>query len=339
MSGYLLLVDDNPQNLQLLIAILKEKGYQIRPANSGVRALDMIAQEAPEMVLLDINMPEMNGYEVCRRLKVNETTADIPVLFISANDETIDKLKAFAAGAVDYITKPFQEAEVLARIDTQLTILRQRRQLESVLNSSLDGIVAYRAVRDPQGKIRDFSWMLLNPAAAKMLGKSRQELAGQLLTSHFPAVIESGIFADYISVVESGHSLDKEIYLKAFGKWVHMLAVRLEDGLAVTFRDTTERKELELALARMAELDGLTGLANRRMFDAALAREWKRSARLGQPLSLLMCDIDHFKRYNDSCGHLEGDSCLIQVAQAIGQSARRPGDLAARYGGEEFALL
>ncbi|HEY9840804.1 MAG TPA: diguanylate cyclase [Candidatus Obscuribacterales bacterium] len=339
MPGYILLVDDNPNNLRLLIAILRERGYQIRPANSGPRALAMIEKERPDLILLDINMPGMDGYEVCRRLKQAEETRDIPVLFISASDEMEDKLKSFEAGAVDYITKPFQEAEVLARISTQLTIQRQRRQLESVLDSSQDGIMAYEARRDPSGAIIDFQWLVVNPTAAQMLGKSRKELTGQLLLEHFPFVREAGIFGEYVAVVETGRALDKEVYLEAFGRWIHLMAVKLDDGLAVTFRDTSERKYMELELAKLAQLDGLTGIANRRVFDQQLSREWKRCARQQEPLAVIMCDIDFFKLYNDSCGHLEGDRCLIQVAQALSATIRRPGDLVARYGGEEFGVI
>lgn len=345
MSGYILLVDDNPHNLRLLIAILRERGYQIRPATNGMRALDLIAREKPDLVLLDINMPGMDGYQVCARLKADESTADLPVLFISASDDINDKLKGFAAGAVDYITKPFQEAEVLARISAQMTIQRQRRQLESVLDSSQDGIMACEAQRDSAGGIVDFRWQLLNPAVAALLGKSRAQLTGQTLSEHLPGLLETGLFADFIKVVETGQALDKELYLSAFKSWVHVLAVKLEDGLVATIRDTSERKRLELELARLAERDGLTGIANRRMFDARLAAEWQRCGSSGRPLSLLLMDIDYFKRYNDSCGHLEGDRCLAEVAQALASlSAETNADtsaqtLAARYGGEEFVLI
>jgi two-component system sensor histidine kinase/response regulator len=98
MSGYILIVDDNPNNLRLLIAILQERGYQIRPANNGVRALSTAKKQKPDLILLDINMPEMDGYEVCRQLKADPDTADIPVLFISANDELHDKVKGFEVG-------------------------------------------------------------------------------------------------------------------------------------------------------------------------------------------------------------------------------------------------
>lgn len=130
MSANILVVDDMPANLELLASILVKEGYEVRPALSGSMAL-MSAQAAPpDLILLDVNMPDKNGYEVCYQLKDDEKTRDIPVIFISAMGETIDKVRAFGVGGVDYITKPFQIDEVLARIQTQLTLYYQRRELE-----------------------------------------------------------------------------------------------------------------------------------------------------------------------------------------------------------------
>lgn len=129
----ILIVDDTPANLQLLVGILHEEGYRVRPVTSGEHALKAARAEVPDLVLLDITMPEMNGYEVCRRLKADPKTADVPVLFISALSETDDKVRAFEAGGVDYLSKPFQVAEVLARVRTHLLIRRQQRNLEESL--------------------------------------------------------------------------------------------------------------------------------------------------------------------------------------------------------------
>jgi signal transduction histidine kinase len=126
----ILVVDDTLANLQLLAGMLKDRGYRVRPVPSGKLALQAIQKEPPELILLDINMPEMNGYEVCTFLKADVTLREIPVLFISALDETIDKVKAFAAGGVDYITKPFQFEEVEARVKTHLKLRRLQLELE-----------------------------------------------------------------------------------------------------------------------------------------------------------------------------------------------------------------
>ena len=124
-------VDDNPNNLDLLVGILREHGYGVRMANDGRRALAVVRSHRPELILLDIKMADMDGYEVCRELKVDPATRDIPVIFISALDDVFDKVKGFNTGGVDYITKPFQAEEVVARVENQLQISRLRRELEA----------------------------------------------------------------------------------------------------------------------------------------------------------------------------------------------------------------
>jgi len=126
----LLLVDDTPDNLRLLSLMLTENGYKTRKVINGERALQAVEVVTPDLILLDINMPDINGYEVCRRLKKSDKTRDIPVIFISALDDVFDKVKAFQAGGVDYITKPFQVEEVLARVNTHLNIRKLQKQLQ-----------------------------------------------------------------------------------------------------------------------------------------------------------------------------------------------------------------
>lgn len=128
----ILIVDDTPTNLDLLFSVLGKKGYHTRPAPSGELALRAAFAKPPDLILLDVNMPGMDGYEVCERLKADERTQDIPVIFLSAMDEVIDKVRAFKVGAVDYIAKPFDVEEVLARIETQLTLYRQRLEIEKL---------------------------------------------------------------------------------------------------------------------------------------------------------------------------------------------------------------
>jgi sigma-B regulation protein RsbU (phosphoserine phosphatase) len=126
----ILIVDDTPANLRLLSQMLAERGYQVRPVPDGPLALAATRAEPPDLILLDIRMPEMNGYEVCEHLKADAQTRDIPIIFISALDATQDKVKAFTAGGVDYVTKPFQFEEVLARVETHLALRKLQKQLQ-----------------------------------------------------------------------------------------------------------------------------------------------------------------------------------------------------------------
>jgi class 3 adenylate cyclase/CheY-like chemotaxis protein len=126
----ILVVDDKPDNLRLLSTILTGQGYQVRKALNGPRAIATVLEFPPTLILLDVMMPDMNGYEVCAKLKASPKTSSIPVIFLSALDDVLDKVKAFEVGAVDYITKPFQGKEVLARVANQLTIQNQQQLLQ-----------------------------------------------------------------------------------------------------------------------------------------------------------------------------------------------------------------
>jgi diguanylate cyclase (GGDEF)-like protein len=234
MNSNILIVDDTPASLKLLHDTLASEGFRVRPINNGELALRSARIEPPELILLDVRMPGLDGFEVCRRLKEDAALMSIPVIFISAAADVEDKLAAFHAGGVDYITKPFRREEVLARATTHIELFR-----------------------------------------------SRQELA------------------------------------------------RLNCAL-------TEANE---TLRLLSETDGLTGIANRPCFDRVLEREWRGHIRNRAPLSLVMIDVDHFKVYNDTYGHLAGDACLKEVAKNVRAALRRSTDLAARYGGEELMVV
>ena len=251
----ILIVDDIPTNLQVLTLMLKEQGYQVRNALNGAMALMVCDREPPDLIILDIMMPQMNGYQLCQQLKNSPMTAAIPIIFISALDRTSDKIMGFQVGGADYITKPFQAEEVLVRVKYQLLLQDMQDQLQ------------------------------------------QQNLL-----------------------------LEKQ-------------NVQLQDEIK-------RRKRIEIALAQanrkfrqLASQDGLTGIANRRHFDRYLRQEWHRAIREHQHISLILCDVDCFKFYNDSYGHPAGDICLIKIAEAINQSIKRPADLVSRYGGEEFAVI
>ncbi len=142
IKGDILIVDDTPANLRVLSATLSGRGYEVRCVNSGAMALTVARNAPPDLILLDIKMPEMDGYQVCQQLKSDPKTYEIPVIFLSALDDIADKVKAFTAGGVDYITKPFQTEEVLARVKNQLTISHLRQKLtaqnDELMRSNLE---------------------------------------------------------------------------------------------------------------------------------------------------------------------------------------------------------
>ena len=267
----ILVVDDQPSNLRFLSKLLTAQGYQVCRAICGQLALNAAIVHCPNLILLDIRMPKMNGYEVCRRLKATAETEQIPVIFLSVLDDINDKLQAFRVGGADYIVKPFQVEEILARIDKQVCLQRLQQQLKeqnaqlqqsqsllaSILNSSLDGVVAYSAVRNSHGNIVDLQWLLINRAAEKISGLPFNEVIGKYLLAEIPQVRKSGLFDLYVSVVETGETVDREFFYEhdedIYSAWLHIVAVKLNDGLAVTFRNITDRKRAEIALRESEE--------------------------------------------------------------------------------------
>ena len=149
-KGDILIVDDTLPNLRLLSTMLMEHGYEVRGVPNGAMALTVIRSSPPDLILLDINMPGLDGYEVCQQLKAGPETQDIPVIFISALGEVLDKVRAFSVGGVDYVTKPFQIEEILVRIKTHLTIRNLQRELQQAneelarVNAALQAEIARR---------------------------------------------------------------------------------------------------------------------------------------------------------------------------------------------------
>lgn len=215
----ILIIDDDPVTVLLLNELLGSD-HELHFAADGKKAFEIAIAEDVDLILLDIMLPDTDGYTICRSFKKNSQTTSIPVIFISSKVETDDEVRGLEAGAVDYITKPISAPKILARIKTHLELKRYRDLLEDLSN-----------------------------------------------------------------------------------------------------------------------IDGLTGIANRRRFDAVLAHEWSRAIRSRKQLSLIIIDIDYFKEYNDLYGHSAGDTCIKKIALALRRGLLRTTDLAARFGGDEFACI
>jgi signal transduction histidine kinase len=247
-AGSILIVDDTPGNLDLLIDILERHAYEVRVARSGRRALAAVAAAAPDLVMLDINMPEMDGYEVCERLKGNETTRDIPVIFLSIADEAMDKVRAFQAGGADYVTKPFQAEEVLARVENQLKIARLQRDLvterEAALRAREEALEASHAksvflanmsheLRTPLNGILGFVQLMERDTT---LAPSQRENLAVIMRSgeHLLALINDVLS---LSKIEAGQAMLNE---RTFD------LQRLLRGLEEMFRIRADRQGLQL---------------------------------------------------------------------------------------------
>jgi two-component system cell cycle response regulator len=333
----ILIVDDAPDQLGALRALMAQQGYQTFVATTGERAITIAQRVYPDLILLDVVMPGLDGFETCRRLKEHPGTQHIPVIFMSARADTEDIVAGFDSGAADFVGKPLRMGEVVARVRAQLNVrgnsVAQKEQtdrLRTIVNSMDEGLV----VIESGGRIQ-----YANPAAERHLGYGPNELAGQQLHE----LLGAGPAAEYLGYFAACEA-DPGRAIQASAREV---MVRHRDGaqrpmdFSVTpmnaieqlyvglLHDITRHKQSETALQQAAMIDQLTQIANRRRFDAVLDQEWHRAMRSGQELSLVVLDVDHFKLYNDTLGHAAGDACLQQVAAA----------LQARYGGEEFVLL
>ena len=344
-----LIVDDTPANIGVLRNMLQTEGYQIFAATSGEAALKIVQQTPPDLILLDVMMPGIDGFETCRRLKANEETRDIPVIFVTAKIEPQDIVDGFQAGAVDYLSKPVRHEEVCIRVRTQLKIRKlhqtQREQNErfrAIVNNMAEGLLILEA---------DSRIQFVNPMCLNMLGYSEQQLLGrsfgELLLEPYQHAYQIHFFPDNAahSSREGLPSGPKEVaVLRQNGEPLcldlTLTALFLQQTFYIALlHDITQHKQSEQNLQSIANIDPLTNIANRRHFNSVLEEEWKRALRSGAPLSLVVFDVDQFKRYNDALGHQAGDRCLQAVAHTLKEQVNRVSDLAARYGGEEFVLL
>ncbi|MDR9423888.1 MAG: response regulator [Marinobacter sp.] len=255
-----LLVDDNPQNLKVLYETLKDKGYRLLIANEGEKALDLAHRHHPEVILLDIMMPEMDGYEVCERLKADPDTADSAVVFLSALDDLQAKVKGFSLGGADYISKPFESQEVIARVKTHARVIRLEREMQSrnrelqgdqtrILNSISEGIYGL----DENGVIE-----FANPAAAMITGCPAEELIGRsFFELHFSTEAEAPENLPVMATCQQGVAENQRdiCMLRADGSGFpaeYRATPKLDSdelhGAVVVFRDISEELKNEQAL-------------------------------------------------------------------------------------------
>ncbi len=265
----ILLVDDNPTNLQVLFQTLEGVGCKLLIAKNGTGALAIAGKAMPDLILLDIMMPDIDGYEVCSKLKADTATTDIPIIFLSALGETEDKVKGLQLGAVDYITKPFQPDEVIARVNTHLTIHRLKREVEIQKNQL------------------EHELQVVSEVQRKLLPKKLPEIQGFKLAAHYETSRYAG--GDYYDIIElsenrwgiliadaEGHSAPAAV-LMAMTCALFRAYPNSPDDPAVVLRYLNEH------LCKVAEPSFMTALFA--VYDAS--RKTMRIARAGQPLPMI----------------------------------------------------
>lgn len=490
----ILVIDDERSNISILRDMLKSD-YSVYAATDGQGAIEAANKFVPDIILLDIVMPDMDGYDVIKVLKGNEVTQNIPVIFITGLDNTEAEEKGLSMGAADYITKPFNPTIVKLRVKNQIELIEQFRQqvlmtkishnflsdayIDSLFADTLravglfmhaDQVLLYKYDRenntlvcqsewvkpehampsrignkhtlaepiffdinqsetninfntvDPslitalepfhlnfnnfilkpvfvKGKVcalldfirdekgqkwsendnnlasliadifsgvferdameRQFSIVentpdlvlsvtaegvveYVNPAVLYVTGYTKQELFTQGLDIIFKGDMLDEFKNKYIPTAMRGESVqfEIEIYRRDGDKRILTVSVfqREKNNLGVIFRDLTKIRELEEENEKIF-FDGLTGIYNRRFFDETIARLIKSLSRSGNLLSLMIVDVDFFKRYNDTYGHSKGDECLRAIADTLRENVPRADDFVARYGGEEFVVV
>jgi two-component system, cell cycle response regulator len=342
----ILIIDDEPMIIMILTKILSDFGYHIRTATNCSDGRTQIRTTPPDLILLDVMLPDGNGLDFCGEIKSDPEFSNISIIMMSGVKMTPDEqAKGLDAGADDYVAKPLHHNEIIARIEslfrikrTEAALRKSEQRYRALFNSMLNGFFLSQVVRDKQGVPCDFIYVDVNPSFESITGFKSPNVLGR----NFRAVlqeIEQETMDRFFSVVETGNPCHFEDHLPKLGKHIEFMAYRPEqDHLAVTFSDITKRKKTEEKLNILATTDELTGLWNRRYFMRILRHEMERGKRYNNVFSVLMLDIDHFKKVNDEHGHAAGDKALEHLAQVIKKHMRQV-DVPCRFGGEEFAII
>ncbi|HZX97893.1 MAG TPA: EAL domain-containing protein [Dermatophilaceae bacterium] len=360
----ILIVDDESANRRLLQALLGPEGYVTRTADSGQEALASIADDPPDLVLLDVMMPGLDGRQVARAVKADSATAKIPIIMVTAQTGREARLAALDAGAEDFLSKPVDRAELWLRVRNLLRLKRLSDLLENhqlTLEAEAETRTAelqartvdLQRVRTAMDATDDsivlvnrttMRFVAVNATASKMLGYSREELL-ELGPMDLVSTSRDQLEALYDTIIEGrGRTASIETAYRrggsAFPVEVHRQAQRAgADWIIITVtRDITERIEAEGRLQRLAHFDDLTGLLNRTLFCETLTKTLVYASGAGESVAVLHLDLDHFKNVNDTYGHGVGDELLIQVSDRLIECVSDR-DTVGRLVGDEFALI
>ncbi len=379
MTARVLVVDDVPPNVKLLEAKLTGEYFDVLTAYSGPQALEVIAREHPDIVLLDVMMPGMDGFEVCSKIKSDPETAHIPVVMVTALDQPSDRVTGLEAGADDFLTKPVEDLALFARVKSLVRLkimmdeLRNRETTSTALGWEED---AQETLVDPP--LEDCSILVVDEQerVAQRIGKALEQfgemtfikggddVAERAREKNFDLIIVSLTMreTDGLRICSKLRSFEETRHvpilvmvddgnhnklIRALEMGINDYVVRPVDRLEFVARVQTQLKRKRYAdqlwenfhlSMQLATTDAVTGLYNRHYLTSHLDTQLSASQRYAKPLSVLMLDIDHFKRVNDSYGHAVGDRVLKEFATRVGRNIRGV-DLAARYGGEEFVVM
>ncbi len=378
MTARILVVDDVPANVKLLEVRLLAEYFDVVTASNGPNALAICARGGVDIVLLDIMMPGMDGFDVCRKLKADPSTAHIPVVMVTALDQMSDRIQGLEAGADDFLTKPVNDMQLMTRLRSLVRLkmlgdeLRLRASttrdmgIEKLLGGGQPAFEKRPSVLlvDQRPASRARMAEMLQPIADVELCEDPQLAVFRAAEGDFDCIVASARFDNFdplrlcsqlrsldrtrlaplILIVEAG---EDDLVARAFDLGANDYLVRPvdEQELAARLRTQVRRKRytehLRSSMAQTIELaitDPLTGLHNRRYLDNHLDALFARAAARKRELSVMITDIDRFKSINDAYGHIVGDRVLVEFARRLRKNVRGI-DLACRFGGEEFVVL
>jgi len=378
MTARVLVVDDVPANVKLLEARLSAEYFDVATATNGVEALAICEKAECDIVLLDVMMPDMDGFEVCRRIKGNPLTHHIPVVMVTALDHPSDRVRGLEAGADDFLTKPVSDVALIARVRslarlkmmtdelrmravTSREIGIQKPEHEAIADAGRAGRVLI--VDDRPSSYERISAMLATEHTVSVESNPNEALLRAAEGNHDLVIVSLALANfDALRLCSQVRSLDRTrnvpILAIADGddnaRMVRGLEIGVNDYLLrpidknelmarartqIRKKRYTERLRDNVQLSiEMAITDGLTGLYNRRYMETHLSALVEQAASRGKPLTALVLDIDFFKSINDSYGHDAGDDVLREFATRVRKSIRGI-DLACRFGGEEFVIV
>ena len=375
MTGRVLVVDDIPINQRLLAARLTAEYYEVQCASNGVEALEMMAEKHPDVVLLDVMMPGMTGFEVCEKIKQNPDFGHVPVVMVTALDSIEDRVRGLEAGADEFLSKPVNDVALLTRVRALTRLKRILDELklreatddefgirESIANISGDG-GAWLVLDLPGGDLdaleeaasicgSDLTVMWDAEAAAERLAAGEAELlvlevSGSIDGLRLCSQLRARPETRSTPILLIGDSWETDALYKGLELGASDYAIRPMDHAELVARIRLQLKRYRFheqlrdqhrANRAMATRDPLTGAFNRRYFNDHFSRLLDHSRQARQPLSLVLTDIDHFKAINDTYGHPAGDTILQEFVRRLGQ-VTRASDMIARLGGEEFAVV
>lgn len=376
MTARILVVDDIPANVKLLEARLLAEYFDVLTAKDGYEALAICESQPIDLILLDIMMPGIDGFEVCERLKANVRTSHIPVVMVTALDQPSDRVRGLKAGADDFLTKPVNDLQLMSRVKSLVRLKNVSDELrlraETAYSVGLQDL--NRADRpDEQGSVllvdgragsQDRLTRSLKPIADVVAMSDPQAALFEAAERNFDLVIVNGNFdgydplrlcsqlrslerTRYIPVLLIAEQGQEDLIVRALDLGVTDYLMRPVDPNELVARSLTQvrRKHYNDRLRssvretiELAVTDGLTGLHNRRYLDNHLKVLIERAVARGRPLSVCITDIDRFKSVNDTYGHDAGDDVLREFARRL-RATVRGADLACRYGGEEFVVI